>query len=137
VSPSSVPPPSAPPPSAPPQAHAGETVACAACGQAFDFRSPDCPRCGFPQAAALPKPASAAPAKNPRTAMWWSLCWPGAGHLYARDTERAAIFLAVSAVLTLGSVTFLSVPVVFVLWLGVALYAAIDSGQAASGSRGR
>jgi hypothetical protein len=114
-----------------------EIVACEACGQAFDFRSPACPRCGFPPASAAPMVAPSRPAKNPRTAMWLSLCWPGAGHLYARDTERAAIFLAASAVLTLASVTFLSVPVVFVLWLGVALYAAIDSGRAASGSRGR
>jgi hypothetical protein len=133
----SVPPPSALPPSAPPQAHAVETVACEACDQPYDFRSPACPRCGFPQASALPRLAFSGPTRNPRTAMWLSLCWPGAGHLYARDTERAAIFLAISAVLTLASVTFLSVAVVFVLWLGVALYAAIDSGKAASGSRGR
>src|SRR4051795_10372624 len=90
---------SVPPPSAPPAAHAIPTDTCEACGQAVDFRASACPRCAFPRGMGLPSLAGPAKAKSPRNAMWLSLTWPGAGHIYAGIAEKGAILCGVSVVL--------------------------------------
>jgi hypothetical protein len=118
---------STPPPSAPAAAHAIPTEPCEACGQQVDFRADACPRCGFPRATGTPlRPASS---KSPRNAMWLSLVWPGAGHLYAGDQEKALIFGAASLVLAVLSFTLIPEVVGMLAWLGLALYTAIDSGR--------
>jgi hypothetical protein len=104
------------------------THACEACGQVVELRAALCPRCGFPQGGG-PKLAGSAGGKSPRKAMWLSLAWPGAGHFYAGDTEKALIFGGAAAVLTVLSLTVLGLVVGMVAWLGLALYAAIDSGR--------
>ena len=118
-----------PPPSAPPAAHAIPTEPCDACGQQVELRAAACPRCGFPRRsrAQLGKRATD---KSPRSAMWLSLAWPGAGHLYAGDSEKAVVFAVASAVLTVLSLTVLPLVVGMVAWLGLALYTAIDAGRA-------
>jgi hypothetical protein len=65
--------------------------------------------------------------------MWLSLAWPGAGHLYAGDSEKAVVFAVASAVLTVVSLTVLPLVVGMVAWLGLALYTAIDAGRALAG----
>ena len=83
----------------------------------------------------LGRPAGA---KSPRSAMWLSLGWPGAGHFYAGDNEKGAIFSAASASSVLLSATVIGPALGVLVWLGLALYTAIDAGRAvdrASGSR--
>lgn len=127
MSQSSVPPPSAPPPSAPPAAHAIPTDTCEACGQAVDFRARACPRCSFPRGmGGLPALGNAKAAKSPRSAMWLSLTWPGSGHLYAGITEKGAILCGISVVLFALSLTVIGPVLGLVLWLGLALYTALD-----------
>jgi ribosomal protein L37E len=121
---------SIPPPSAPPAAHAIPTDTCEACGQAVDFRAKACPRCGFPRGTGLPWLAGPAKAKSPRSAMWLSLTWPGAGHVYAGIAEKGAILCGVSAVLFALSLTLIGPVLGLVLWLGLSLYTAIDVSSA-------
>jgi len=112
------------------------TVECEACGQTIDLRAPTCPRCGFPRASLASVLAQPIGAKSPRSAMWLSLGWPGAGHLYAGDTERGAILMVVALVAS-GLAAVLAGPVLsLVVWLGLALYTAIESGRITE-SRGR
>jgi hypothetical protein len=118
---------SVPPPSARPAAHAIPTDTCEACGQAVDFRASACPRCAFPRGGmSLPALGSAAKAKSARSAMWLSLTWPGSGHVYGGITEKGAILCGISAVLFALSLTLIGPVLGLVLWLGLALYAAID-----------
>ena len=117
---------SVPPPSAPPAAHAIPTDTCEACGQAVDFRASACPRCAFPRGMGLPSLGGATKAKSPRSAMWLSLTWPGSGHVYAGITEKGAILCGVSTVLFALSLTLIGPVLGLVLWLGLALYTAID-----------
>jgi hypothetical protein len=123
---------SVPPPSAPPAAHAIPTDTCEACGQSVDFRAATCPRCGFPRGG-LPKLGGLSKAKSPRSAMWLSLTWPGAGHVYAGITEKGAILCAVAAVLFALSLTLIGPVLGLVLWLGLALYTALDVSRALTG----
>jgi hypothetical protein len=116
-----------PPPSAPPAAHAIPTGPCEACGQQVELRAAACPRCSFPRA--IGRPQRPATGKHPRKAMWLSLAWPGAGHLYAGDQEKALIFGGVSLVLTVLSFTLMPEALGMLAWLGLALYTAIDSGR--------
>ena len=117
---------------APPGAPAARvpTAPCDACGQVFDLRGAGCPKCGFQRAGASPRLGRPAGSKSPRTAMWLSLGWPGAGHFYAGDSEKAAIFGAVSAVGLVLSATVIGPALGVLLWLGLALYTAIDAGRA-------
>ena len=117
---------SVPPPSAPPAAHAIPTDTCEACGQAVDFRASACPRCAFPRGMGLPSLGIPAKAKSPRSAMWLSLSWPGAGHVYAGINEKGAILCGVAVVLFALSLTLIGPVLGLVLWLGLSLYAAID-----------
>ena len=112
------------------------TAPCDACGHPFGLRADSCPRCDFPRArgARVDAPLSS---KSPRSAMWLSLAWPGGGHFYAGDTERGAILTVAALVLTVISVVLLGPALALLAWLGLALYAAIDSGRLVSGSRGR
>jgi ribosomal protein L37E len=122
---------SVPPPSAPPAAHAIPTDTCEACGQAVDFRAASCPRCGFPRGGGLRSLGGATkPAKSPRSAMWLSLTWPGSGHLYAGISEKGAILCGVSVVLFALSLTLIGPVLGLVLWLGLALYTALDVSSA-------
>jgi ribosomal protein L37E len=121
---------SVPPPSAPPAAHAIPTDTCQACGQAVDFRASACPRCGFPRGLALPKLGGGAKAKSPRTAMWLSLSWPGAGHVYAGIAEKGTILCVVAAVLFALSLTLIGPVLGLVAWLGLSLYTALDVSSA-------
>jgi ribosomal protein L37E len=121
---------SVPPPSAPPAAHAIPTDTCEACGQAVDFRAEACPRCGFPRGTGLPSLGAPAKAKSPRGAMWLSLTWPGAGHVYAGIVEKGAILCGVSTVLFALSLTLIGPVLGLVLWLGLSLYSAIDVSSA-------
>ncbi len=122
---------SVPPPSAPPAAHAIPTDTCEACGQAVDFRAKACPRCGFPRGTGLPSLGGpVTKAKSPRSAMWLSLSWPGAGHVYAGITEKGAILCGVSVVLFALSLTLIGPVLGLVLWLGLSLYTAIDVSSA-------
>ncbi len=102
---------------------------CEACGQAVEFRAALCPRCGFPQGGG-PKPGRRVSGKSPRRAMWFSLAWPGGGHFYAGDTEKALILGGAAAVLTVLSVVLIGAVLGLLGWLGLALYAAIDSSRA-------
>jgi hypothetical protein len=104
------------------------THACEACGQVVELRAALCPRCGFPQGGG-PKLGRSAGGKSPRRAMWFSLAWPGAGHLYAGDSEKALIFGGAAAVLCVLSVTVIGAVVGMLAWLGLALNTAIDSGR--------
>jgi hypothetical protein len=117
---------SVPPPSAPPAVHAIPTDTCEACGQAVDFRVTACPRCAFPRGAGLPAFAPPPKAKSARSAMWLSLTWPGAGHVYAGIAEKGVIFCVVSAILFALSLTLIGPLLGLVLWLGLSLYTAID-----------
>jgi hypothetical protein len=119
---------SVPPPSAPPAAHAIPTDTCEACGQAVDFRASACPRCAFPRGMGmgLPSLGTSAKAKSARSAMWLSLTWPGSGHLYAGITEKGSILCGISVVLFALSLTLIGPVLGLVLWLGLALYTAID-----------
>jgi TM2 domain-containing membrane protein YozV len=122
---------SVPPPSAPPAAHAIPTEPCDACGQLVDFRAKECPRCGFVLAAGAPKLARPGrKVKSPRTATWLSLSWPGAGHFYAGDAEKGLIFSVAAAILCGLSLTIVGPLLGLVLWLGLALYTAIDCARA-------
>jgi hypothetical protein len=131
----------APPTSAVPTAAlptaAMPTAPCEACGQVFDVRAASCPRCAFQRAGMSPALGGAVASKNPRTAMWWSLSWPGAGHFYAGDAEKGAIFSAASALCCLLSATVIGPALGVLLWLGVALYTAIDSGRAVDARNAR
>jgi TM2 domain-containing membrane protein YozV len=69
--------------------------------------------------------------------MWLSLSWPGAGHFYAGDTEKGTIFSVASAVCFLLSATVVGPALGSLLWLGVALYTAIDSGRAVDARNAR
>jgi hypothetical protein len=121
---------SVPPPSASPAAHAIPTDTCDACGQAVDFRATSCPRCGFARGTGLPSLAGTAKPKSPRNAMWLSLTWPGAGHVYAGITEKGAMLCGVSAVLFVLSLTVIGPVLGLVLWLGLSLYTALDVSSA-------
>jgi ribosomal protein L37E len=110
-------------------------VACEACGRAFDLRATACPTCGFPRAGLRRELGGPSGGKSPRTAMWLSLGWPGAGHLYVRDTERGAIFCAVSLIASGIAVAIAGPALGLLVWLGLSLYTAIESGRAISGSR--
>src|SRR4051794_17066729 len=121
---------SVPPPSAPPAAHAIPTDTCEACGQAVDFRAPACPRCGLPRGGGRSTGGAAGRAKSPRNAMWLSLGWPGAGHVYAGDTEKGVIFCVIAAVLFVLSLTLPGPVPGLVAWLGLSLYTAIDVSRA-------
>ena len=106
------------------------THPCEACGQAVEFRAALCPRCAFPQGDTPTLGRSAGgKGKSSRNAMWLSLAWPGAGHFYAGDTEKALIFAGAAAVLCVLSVTLIGAVVGMLAWLGLALYTAIDSGR--------
>lgn len=112
------------------------TVECEACGQPVELRAAACPRCGFPRASLASVLAQPSGGKSPRSAMWLSVFWPGAGHLYAGDTERGAIFAGVALVAG-GLATVIAGPALALLvWLGLALYTAIESGRITE-SRGR
>jgi hypothetical protein len=119
----SVPPPPAAPPSAP--SAAVPAAACEACGHAFDVIATICPRCGFPRGGAKPVPTIGG--RSARKAWWLSLAWPGAGHLYARDTQTGAIFCGVSALICVLSATIIGPTLGVIVWL--ALYTALDAGR--------
>jgi TM2 domain-containing membrane protein YozV len=121
---------SVPPPSAPPAVHAVPTDTCEACGQAVDFRAHSCPRCDFPLRPGASHGGPVRSSKKPRTAMWLSLGWPGAGHFYAGDSEKGLIFSGASVVVTVLSFTVLGAVLGMLIWLGLALYTAIDSNRA-------
>jgi hypothetical protein len=112
------------------------TIPCDACGREFDLRAESCPRCGFPRdgATTLLDPIGG---KKPRMAMWLSVGWPGAGHLYAGRTQDGAILSFVSLVIMILSSWIISPVLGLLIWSAVALYAAIDSSRAITGSRGR
>jgi hypothetical protein len=74
----------------------------------------------------LPSLGSSAKGKSARSAMWLSLTWPGSGHLYAGITEKGAILCGISVVLFALSLTLIGPVLGLVLWLGLALYTAID-----------
>ncbi len=103
---------------------------CEACGHAFDVRASSCPRCGFPRAGGGFDELRRAGAKSPREAMWASLLWPGGGHLYAGDANKCAQLTAASLVCLLLAATLIGPVLGLLVWLGLALYAAIDSGRA-------
>ena len=105
------------------------THACHACDHAVEFRASVCPRCGFPQGGGSKPGRSRAGGKSPRKAMWLSLAWPGAGHFYAGDSEKALIFAGAAAVLCVLSVIVIGAVVGMLAWLGLALYTAIDSSR--------
>ena len=112
------------------------TVQCEACGLAVALSAASCPRCGFPRASLGSVLSQPRGDKSPRSAMWLSVGWPGAGHLYAGDKERGLIFGGVALVAS-GLATVIGGPVLaLVVWLGLALYTAIDSGRITE-SRGR
>lgn len=113
------------------------TAPCEACGQVFDLRAAGCPRCAFQRTGMLPALGPRIGAKKPRTAMWLSLGWPGGGHFYAGDTEKGAIFSAASVVCFLLSATIVGPVLGLLLWLGVALYTAIDSSRAVDAHNAR
>ncbi len=98
---------------------------------AVDFRATACPRCGFPRGNALPFVAGsvAAKKKSPRTAMWITLSWPGAGHLYAGIHRTGTILCLLSVVLFALSLTLIGPEVGLVAWLTLSLYAAMDVGK--------
>jgi hypothetical protein len=129
---------SQPPPSTAPPAPQVPTAACEACGHAFGLRANACPRCGFPRAASQgANPFKPRSDKSPREAMWASLFWPGGGHFYAGDKDTGAI-LTVIAIVIIGLSALLIGPTLgLLLWLGLALYAAIDSGKLVSESLDR
>ena len=127
---------SQPPPGAPVAADV-PVIPCEACGRAYDLRAGACPTCGFPRGGQHREVGGPIGGKSPRTAMWLSLGWPGAGHLYARDTQQGAIFCAVSLVAS-GIATALAGPLVALLvWLVLAHDTAIESGRLINGSRAR
>jgi hypothetical protein len=103
---------------------------CEACGETFDLRAPSCPRCGFPRAGAAAQVARPASKKSPREAMWLSLVWPGGGHLYAGDPDKCAILTSAALVCLLLSAAVIGPVLGLLVWLGLALYGAIDSGRA-------
>ena len=132
----SQPPPSVAPPTAPKPVVPGPP--CEACGQTLDLRAPACPRCGFPRGSADDNPfAKPKSGKSPREAMWASLFWPGGGHFYAGDKDTGAVLTAIAIVVLGLSAVLLGPAIGLLLWLPLALYAAIDSGKLVSGSRGR
>jgi hypothetical protein len=98
---------------------------------AVDFRATACPRCGFVmRGTALPAVAGSRTAKkSPRTAMWITLSWPGAGHLYAGIHRTGTILCFASVVLFALSLTLIGPLVGLVAWLTLSLYAAIDVGK--------
>jgi hypothetical protein len=104
------------------------THVCEACGQAVELRAAVCPRCGFPQGGGM-KLGRSRGDKSPRKAMWLSLGWPGAGHFYAGDAEKALIFGGAAAVLCVLSLVAIGAVVGMLAWLGLALYTAIDSSR--------
>jgi TM2 domain-containing membrane protein YozV len=118
----------APPTSAVPTASM-PTAPCEACGQVFDLRGASCPKCAFQRAGMSSTLGPRIGGKKPRTAMWLSLGWPGAGHFYAGDAEKGAIFSAAAVVCLLLSATIVGPVLGMLLWLGVALHTAIDSGR--------
>ena len=81
----------------------------------------------------LPSLGSSAKAKSARSAMWLSLAWPGAGHVYAGVVEKGVIFCAVSTVLFVLSLTVVGPVLGLVAWLGLSLYTAIDVSRALTG----
>ena len=111
-----------------------QTAACEACGQALDVRATICTRCGFPQGGPALVAGRALGAKKPRTAMWLSLSWPGAGHFYAGDSEKGIIFSALALVCCLLSATIAGPVLGLLIWLGLALHTAIDSSRAVAGA---
>ena len=114
------------------------TSPCDACGQPFDDRAAACPRCGFPRAGRADAPRVPQPrGRTPRSAMWLSLAWPGAGHLYAGEAETGGILSAVSIAIVGLSAVPIGPVLGLLLWLGAALYAAIDSGRLVSESLDR
>jgi hypothetical protein len=133
----SQPPPSVAPPSAPaPQV---PTSPCEACNQEFDLRARACPRCGYPRVLGGDdnpfKPSKSS--KTPRSAMWLSLFWPGGGHFYAGDQDTGAILTVISLVILGLSAVLIGPAIGLLLWLGVALYGAIESGRLVSESLDR
>jgi hypothetical protein len=97
---------------------------------AVDFRANACPRCGFLRGTGPASLAGPGKAKSPRTAMWLSLSWPGAGHVYAGIAEKGAILCGVAAVLFALSLTLIGPVLGLVLWLGLSLYTALDVSSA-------
>ena len=109
---------------------------CDACGEPFALRAESCPRCGFPRNALVPRLSGPTGAKSPRSAMWLSLLWPGAGHFYAGNSERGLLFGGIA--LAGALLSFALGPVLpMLMWLGLSLYTAIDAGRLISGSPAR
>jgi hypothetical protein len=125
-------PPTAPAPNVP-------SAPCDACGQALDLRATACPRCGFPRAGGDDNPfrPRASSSKTPRSAMWLSLLWPGAGHVYAGDPNTGAVLTAISVAIIGLSAVLIGPALGLLLWLPLALYAAIGSGRLVSESLDR
>ena len=131
----SQPPPSVAPPA--PPAPAVSTSPCEACGHGFDVRTTACPRCGFPRSGSGDDPLKRSSKKSPREAMWASLFWPGGGHFYAGDKDTGAVLTAIAIVILGLSAVLIGATLGLLLWLGLALYAAIDSGRQVSESLDR
>lgn len=92
-----------------------------------------------PQWGAVPQPAFVAPPspKSSGIAIVLSFLWPGAGHLYVGadypggSNDKAIIFMVLSGVCFLLSLTLVGIVISFPLWLGCAIYTMIDSNKAA------
>ncbi len=61
--------------------------------------------------------------------MFYSLLWPGAGHLYASDSKPGLVFAGISSLFLVLSLTLSSVGISVILWLATAIYAMIDSNK--------
>ncbi|MCW3101320.1 MAG: hypothetical protein JWL77_6938 [Chthonomonadaceae bacterium] len=110
---------------------------CRACGRPVDSRAVICPACGVAQHPAdpvfTPGGGMVLPAqpKSSGVAIILSFLWPGAGHLYAADNDKAIAFLVISAICFLISLTIIGLVITIPVWLGCAIYTMIDSSHAA------
>jgi hypothetical protein len=92
-----------------------------------------------PQWGTVPQPAFVAPPspKSSGIAIVLSFLWPGAGHLYVGadypggSNDKAIIFMVLSGICFLLSLTLVGIVISFPLWLGCAIYTMIDANKAA------
>lgn len=91
-----------------------------------------------PQWGFVPPPVFVAPPspKSSGIAILLSFLWPGAGHLYVGadypggSNDKAIIFMVLSGVCFLLSLTLVGLVVSFPLWLGCAIYTMLDANKA-------
>jgi hypothetical protein len=91
-----------------------------------------------PQWGTVPPPVFMAPPspKSSGIAILLSFLWPGAGHLYVGadypggSNDKAIIFMILSGVCFLLSLTLVGLVISFPLWLGCAIYTMLDANKA-------